>query len=171
MIDAYAWFVGGNPAIKGETNDKTVKEKNGFDLIDFSFGVENQVNVGSSSGGLGSGRVALDRFEFTKNMDTATCDMVLAACTGAHIDELHLSIRKGGADAKKSGGEFVHVQMNNVVIESVKWSGSDGDEAFNDSVVVAFASIKIDYSKQDYKGTLSAGGSVQWSQTQNEAVM
>ena len=156
---------------KVKQTTKQSKRKNGFDLIDFSFGVENQVNVGSSSGGLGSGRVALDRFEFSKNMDTASCDMVLAACTGAHIDELHLSIRKGGADAKKSGGEFVHVQMNNVVIESVKWSGSDGDESFVDNVVVAFASIKIDYMKQDFKGALTAGGSVTWSQTQNEAVL
>ncbi|MDR6265574.1 MULTISPECIES: type VI secretion system tube protein Hcp [Rhodobacterales] len=171
MIDAYAWFVGGNPQPKGETNDKTAKEKDGFDVIDFSFGVENQVNVGSSSGGLGSGRVQLDRMEFTKNTDTATTDMVLAACTGAHIDEFHLSIRKGGADAKKSGGEFVHVQMNNVVIESVKWAGSDGDETFKDSVVLAFASIKIDYKKQDFKGALTDGGTVQWSQTQNEAVL
>ena len=150
MIDAYAWFVGGKKAIKGETNDKTVKAKNGFDLIDFSFGVENQVNVGSSSGGLGSGRVQLDRFEFSKNMDTASCDMVLAACTGDHIPELHLSLRKGGG-----GGA----------------SGSDGDEAFVDNVVVAFAGIKIDYMKQDMTGKLEAGGAVEWNQTTNEAVM
>ncbi|WP_069299208.1 type VI secretion system tube protein Hcp [Neptunicoccus sediminis] len=172
MIDAYAWFVGGKKAIKGETNDKTVKAKNGFDLIDFSFGVENQVNVGSSSGGLGSGRVQLDRFEFSKNMDTASCDMVLAACTGDHIPELHLSLRKGGGGgASDSGGEFVHVQMINVVIESVKWSGSDGDEAFVDNVVVAFAGIKIDYMKQDMTGKLESGGAVEWNQTTNEAVM
>lgn len=168
MIDSYGWFKGGPKEIKGETNDETVKKNNGFDIIDFSFGVENQVNVGSASGGLGSGRVQLERFEFSKNMDTASCDMVLNACTGAHIDELHLSLRKGGGDTSTSGGEFVHVTMYNVVIESIKWSGSDGDETFKDNVVVAFAGIKIEYKKQDFKGKLTDGGAMEWNQTTNK---
>lgn len=171
MIDAYAWFVGGNPTIVGETNDKAAKEKKGFDVLDFAFGVENIVNVGSATGGIGSGRATLEKLTITKYTDTATCNLVLAACTGAHIPEFHLSIRKGGADAKTSGGEFVHVQMNNVVIESVKWQGSDGDEAFKDEVVLAYASIEIKYKKQGFDGKLTDGGAVQWNQTQNEAVL
>ncbi|MEM7440307.1 MAG: type VI secretion system tube protein Hcp [Pseudomonadota bacterium] len=171
MIDAYGWFKGGNPTIKGETNDKQAKEKDGFDILEFGFGVENIVNVGSSSGGLGSGRAVLEKLTISKFTDTATCDMVKAACTGAHIPEFHLSIRKGGADAATSGGEFVHVQMNNVVIESVKWAGADGDEAFKDEVVLAYASIELKYKKQGFDGKLTDAGKFQWSQTQNEAVL
>ena len=171
MIDAYGWFVGGNPKIEGETNDKQAKEKKGFDVIDFAFGVENMVNVGSSSGGLASGRASFEKFTMNKYTDTATCNLVLAACTGAHIPEFHLSIRKGGVDAKTSGGEYVHVQLNNVLVESVKWAGADGDEAFKDEVVLAYAAIKIHYKKQGFDGKLSDGGTVQWNQTQNEAVL
>lgn len=166
-IDIYGWAKKGDP-IKGETQDELVKKDHGFDMIDFSFGVENVVNVGSTSGGLGSGRVTLDRFEFSKAMDTATTEFVLAACTGRHIDEFHFSIRKGGGDVQRSGGEFVHVTMKNVVVESVKWSGSEGDEVLNDSITLAFAGIKIVYNKQDFKGDLSHGDAVMWNQTTNK---
>jgi len=166
-IDAYAWYVGGG--IEGETMDEKVKANKGFDIFDFSFGVENTVNVGSATGGLGSGRVQLDRVEFSKNTDTASAKLVLAACTGQHIDEFHLSLRKGGGDGTaSSGGEFVHVMMKSCVVESVKWSGSDGDEALKESVVMAFAGIKIEYKKQDMAGKLSDGGAVEWNQTTNK---
>ncbi len=167
-IDAYGWFVGGAHTIEGETLDDTVSANKGFDIIDFSFGVENTVNVGSSSGGLGSGRVELDRFEFTKNMDTGSTNTVLSACTGAHITEFHLSLRKGGGDTSTSGGEFVHVTLYDVVVESIKWSGSDGDETFKDAIVLAFAGIKIVYSKQAQDGSLTAVPGVEWNQTTNK---
>jgi type VI secretion system secreted protein Hcp len=172
-IDAYGWFVGGKSAIEGETNDEEIKKKKGFDIEDFSFGVQNQVNVGSASGGLGSGRVELDKLEFTKNTDTATCPLVLAACTGGHFDEFHLSLRKGGASKDGSGGEFIHITMYSVVVESVKWSGSDGDETFKDAITIAFAGIKIEYSIQDFKGDLKKApglqGQVEWNQTTNKS--
>lgn len=172
MIDAYGWFVGGNPKIEGETQDTEAAKKKGFDVIDFSFGIENQVNVGSATGGLASGRATLERMVINKNTDTATTNLVLASCTGAHIPEFHLSIRKGGVDAKKSGGEYIHVTLNHVLVESVKWAGADGDEAFKDEVTLAYAGIKIHYKKQATAGgALSDGGTVQWNQTKNEAVL
>lgn len=171
MIDAYGWFKGGKIVPKGETQDSRAAKEGGFDVIDFSFGLENPVNVGSASGGLASGRASFERMVINKYTDTATTDLVLCSCTGTHIDEFHLSIRKGGADAKTSGGEYVHVQLNHVLIESIKWQGADGDEAFKDEVTMAYAAIKISYKKQDYKGALSDGGTVQWNQTKNEAVL
>ena len=172
MLDAYGWFgKGDGSGIIGETLDETVPGKKGFDIHDFSFGVENVVNVGSSSGGLGSGRVELERVEFSKNTDTATTPLVLAACTGRHIDEFHISLRKGGGDVKASGGEFIHITMKNVVVESVKWAGADGDETLKDNVVMAFAGIQIKYLKQDMTGKLTDGGTVEWNQTTNKPKM
>ncbi len=171
MADLYGWFVGGNPKIEGETLDEEAKKTKAFDIEDFTFGVENPVNVGSASGGLGSGRVVMERLEINKRTDSATANMVLASCTGAHIDEFHISMRKGGADAKSSGGEFVHITMKNVVIESVKWSGADGDETLKEALVLASAGIKIEYMKQDMKGKLSKGGAVEWNQTTNKPKM
>lgn len=171
-IDAYGWFIGGNPAIAGETLDETVNKKHkGFDVLEFEFSVQNEVNVGSASGGLGSGRANFEKLKIKKRTDTATTNMVLAACTGAHYDEFHLSLRKGGADSKSSGGEFVHVTMKNVVIESVSWNGADGDESLNDEVMLAYAGIKIHYEKQSMGGVLSDGGTVEWNQTTNKPKM
>jgi type VI protein secretion system component Hcp len=96
---------------------------------------------------------------------------VTAACAGLHYDEFHISIRKGGADVQGSGGEFIHVTMKNVVIESVSWSGADGDEALNDKVVLAYAGIMIEYLKQDMKGDLKKAGKAEWNQTTNKAKM
>lgn len=175
MLDAYGFFGDGKSktaeGLAGETLDEVIAKSGGFDVHDFSFGVENVVNVGSSSGGLGSGRVELERVEFSKNTDTSTAALVLAACTGRHINEFHISLRKGGGDVKRSGGEFIHITMKNVVVESVKWAGADGDETLKDNVVMAFAGIKIVYMKQDMKGELTAGGAVEWNQTTNTPKM
>ena len=171
-IDAYCWFKSNENKIEGETLDDFVKKNKGFDIETFGFGVTNVVNVGSGSSGLGSGRAEFDKFTFTKKTDTGTCAIILSCCAGTHHPELHLMIRKGGATSDSSGGEFVHVTMTDVVIESISWEGSDGDEAFSDNVTVAYAQIKFEYWEQDMAGKLkkAAGlkGEMGWNQTTNK---
>ena len=69
MIDAYAWFDSGDHKIQGETLDMYVAKNKGFDVDSLSLGVENPVNVGSGSGGLGSGRVEFQKLNVSKKTD------------------------------------------------------------------------------------------------------
>ena len=172
-IDAYVYFEGDTNAIKGETLDAEMSQKNGFDIEAFGFGITNPVNVGSGTGGLGSGRAEFEKFTFTKKTDTGTCATILSCCAGTHHKAVHLIIRKGGAAADSSGGEFVHVTMTDVVIESITWNGSDGDEAFSDEVTCAYAQIKFQYWQQDMAGKLSKPKDknqheMSWNQTTNK---
>lgn len=170
-IDAYCWFECSENKIEGETLDAFVKDKKGFDIETFAFGVTNPVNVGSGSSGLGSGRAEFEKFTFTKKTDTGSCAIILSACAGTHHPKLHLMIRKGGATSDTSGGEFVHVTLSDVVVESISWEGSDGDEAFSDNVTVAYAQIKFEYWEQDMTGKLKKAkglhGEMGWNQTSN----
>lgn len=172
-IDGYIWFSqGGKHAIEGETLDSFVATKKGFDIESFGWGVTNPVNVGSGSGGLGSGRAEFEKLTFTKKTDTATCAIILSCCAGTHHEECHLILRKGGATSDTSGDEFVHVTFSDVVVESITWEGSDGDEAFSDNVTVAYAEMKFQYWEQDMKGNLKPGkglkGEMAWNQTKNK---
>lgn len=171
-IDAYCWFESSENKIEGETLDSFVKTKKGFDVETFAWGVTNPVNVGSGSSGLGSGRAEFEKFTFTKKTDTATCAIILSCCAGTHHPRLHLMIRKGGATSDTSGGEFVHVTFTDVVVESISWEGSDGDEAFSDNVTVAYAELKFEYWEQDMNGKLKKGkglhGEMGWNQTTNK---
>ncbi len=171
-IDGYCWFVCSENAIEGETLDSFVKTKKGFDIETFAFGVTNPVNVGSGTSGLGSGRAEFEKFSFTKKTDTATCATILSCCAGTHHDECHLIIRKGGATSDTSGDEYIHVTMTDVVVESINWEGSDGDEAFSDNVTIAYAEIKFEYWEQDMTGKLKKAkglhGEMAWNQTTNK---
>jgi hypothetical protein len=44
----------------------------GFELKDFSFDIENPLNIGSQSSGAGAGKVTFDPFHITKVTDQAT---------------------------------------------------------------------------------------------------
>lgn len=171
-IDAYIWFSpGGDHKVEGETLDSFVSTQKGFDIETFSWGVTNPVNVGSGSSGLGSGRAEFEKLTFTKKTDTATCAIILSCCAGTHHPEVHLILRKGGATADTSGGEFVHVTFKDCVIESITWEGSDGDEAFSDNVTLAYAELQFTYYEQDMNGKLKKAnglkGQMGWNQTTN----
>ena len=171
MIDAYAWFDSSENKIEGETLDRYVATKKGFNVDSFSFGVENPVNVGSGSSGLGSGRAEFQKINISKKTDTGTCAIILSCCAGTHHDFMHLMIRKGGSSTDTSGNQFVHVTLGDVVVESINWEGSDGDEAFSDQIVIAYAKMRFEYWEQSMDGKLKKHpglrGEMAWNQTTN----
>jgi type VI secretion system secreted protein Hcp len=67
------------------------------------------------------------------------------------------------------GGQqtFLKYTFDDVMVESVQWSGSTGgDDTPTESVSFAFAKVKIDYSKQDTEaGSMKSAGTATYDLT------
>lgn len=171
-FDTFMWFKGGahGVAVEGESTDKLAKDNKAFEIKSFSISAENNTNIGSSTSGAGgAGKVNLDKLSFTKDSCTASIGLFKALTIGAHFDEVTIEVRRSGGDSTGSGKPFMVVKLMMVVVSEMEWGGSDGDDQLEDSVVIDYGAIQIDYFKQNSKGMLDKVGDAMWSRVLNQA--
>jgi type VI secretion system secreted protein Hcp len=124
------------------------------DIYSFSWGASNPTTVGTESG-LGAGKVSLSSFNFMKQTDRASPDLFKFCCTGQHIAEVVVSLRKSGG---KNPLDYITYTFKECMVESVQWSGSSGgDDTPTESISVAFTSVKIMYQPQKADGAKDGG--------------
>lgn len=164
--DAFMWLKGGAPEAKGETTDKTYKDKSAFEIYSFSWGASNPVSIGSSSGGAGAGKVSISSFNVMKKTDSASPALFLNCCKGQHFTEAHVVLRKAGGEAL----EYLTYDFEEVFVESIQWSGSSGgDDTPTESVSFAFGKVDLKYTPQKGKGEKGTAIPATWDIRQNTA--
>ncbi len=147
-------------ALKGESVDKTHAGKT--DCLAWSWGVSNSgsAHVG---GGAGSGKANVQDLSFTKYVDKATPDLLLATCNGKHFDKATLIVRKAGEKPL----EYLTITMTEVLVTSVSTGGSGGEDRLTENVTLNFAEVKVDYIEQTKGGTKGDTPSMIWKIAQN----
>jgi type VI secretion system secreted protein Hcp len=168
-FDAFLYFPGSESLVPGETQDGTMKAKKAFELKSFSFGAENNINIGSASGGGGAGKATFKEFEVEKNTDTASCGLFLQLCTGKHFPEAVIELRRSGGSAEESGTTFMKFIFKMVMVQDITWSGSDGDDVPTETVIFQYGAIHITYFKQKKDGSMEQASEAKWSRTLNKA--
>lgn len=161
-FDTYVELTG----IDGEATAKGFEKK--IEIFSFSWGASAPVSIGSGSSGISASKVSISSFNMMKKTDVASPKLFKACCTGDHITKMTVSMRKqtgvGGQDA------FLIYSFDNVMVESVQWSGSSGgDDTPTESVSFAFAKVTIEYKTQGKDGKLVAGTPVVWDVTKVDA--
>lgn len=146
--------------IKGEAQDKGHKHE--IDVLAWSWGA-SQSGTTHVGGGGGSGKVSVGDLSFTKYIDNATADLFLACCTGKHLDEALLTVRKAGENPV----EYIKIKMTEVIISSISTGGSGGEDRLTENVTLNFAKVAVDYTPQDEKGKAMRAASMTWHIAQN----
>lgn len=171
-FDAFLYFPSQSLVI-GESQDDDMNKLKAFELRSFEFGAENMLNIGSESGGGGAGKATFKEFTVTKKTDTASCGIFHTLCTGTHFDEAIMELRRSGGSTQKSGATFMKCHFRLMMVQDMSWSGADGDEFLEETVIFQYGAIKIEYFKQDKAGKMqkaSGGqGEVKWSRVKNKA--
>jgi type VI secretion system secreted protein Hcp len=172
-LDAFLQFKGkGTSAaeIEGETQDVVMKKETPppFDLQDWRFGISQEVNVGSASGGIGAGKVTFEQFSVTKNVEKSSPLFFLTCCTGGHYDHCILSIRKAGTDPKKSGGVYLRFDFKLVFVANIAWSGDDSP-APKEEITFDYGALQVTYQPQKKDGSLEPELNAAWSRVLNKA--
>ena len=95
-FDAFLYFPKDSGKVAGETQDAEMSKHKAFELISFEFGAENNVNIGSISGGAGAGKATFKEFSITKKTDTGSCGLFTCLAMGTHFEEAIIELRRSG---------------------------------------------------------------------------
>ena len=150
--------------VDGESTDD--KHKGEIELESWSFGGSNAGSF-SSGGGGGTGKVALQDFNFVKKADKASAKLFTSCCTGEHLKSVTLTCRKAGKEQQ----EFLVVVLTSAIVSSFQTGGAAGSDIIPmDQVSLNFAKIEYKYKEQKADGSL--GGEIVggWDVTLNKPV-
>ncbi len=186
-FDAYMIFTdpkGGN--MKGESQvdwkDSSplaagVTGSDVFEIDDFNFDFEQTINIGSQSSGGGAGKVTFNPFTVNRKVDRASPTFMTMCCAGTHFKQVSLLLRRAGAGATttattmSSGTTFLRFDFALVLVKTVSWSGSDGDEAMKEELAFEYGAIKFRYLQQNPDGSYATSGTgapvAMWNRVQN----
>lgn len=167
-IDAYVVFKepgAGAIEIKGETTDKTMSKKDAFEILSFSMGAENFLDIGSMRGGSGAGRVKFKDFTIEKKTDRGSPGLFLAVCNGGIYGHVELILRRSGGQNDVTGVPFLQFTMKLVAVRDIQWEGDDDN--CKETVIFEFGAVQIDYTKMDETGKMGETKSEMWSRIHN----
>jgi type VI secretion system secreted protein Hcp len=136
--------------IKGESKLKGHEEE--IDVLSFSWGM-SQTGTFSTGGGGGAGKVNIHDLSFTKWVDKATPELMMACSNGKHIPKAVLTVRKAGEKPL----EYQTITLEKLLISSVTHGGSGGEDRHTENVTLNFAKVKVEYQEQDDKGGPKGG--------------
>ena len=168
-FDAFCYSTTHKSDMPGETQDSDYSAKGAFEILSFELGADTTVDIGSVSGGGGAGKANFKEFTVTKKTDTASTFLFTALVPGLHYGSVTVDLRRAGAATKtmKSGGVFMKFDMRLVMVQDITWSGSDGDDVCEESVIFKFGAIEITYTPQGADGKEKPKQLTRWSRVKN----
>jgi type VI secretion system secreted protein Hcp len=141
--------------INGEATDQN--HKNEIGVLSWSWGA-SQTSTVAGGGGSGAGKASLADLHVVKNYDAASVPLFKSLLAGSHIANGVLTANKAGS--ADGGKPFLKVTLTELFVTSVQSSGSS--EVPTESVSFSYATIKVEYSKQNEQGVLAAAGMVSY---------
>ena len=100
-------------------------------ILSYELGAENNINIGSISGGGGAGKATFKEFTITKSPDAATTMLFEYLTTGRHMDRLRIK-------DKNMLWEF-----ELVMIQDYAASRSDGDDQIEETWILQFGQMRV----------------------------
>ncbi|WP_299153910.1 type VI secretion system tube protein Hcp [uncultured Tateyamaria sp.] len=167
-FDAFM-YIPGVKEVEGETQDEDMSKEKAWEILSFEIGAENNINIGSISGGGGAGKATFKELTVTKKTDTASCGLFLKLCEGAHFDDAHIVLRRSGGATSKSGVTFLQFDFKLLMVQDISWSGSDGDDICEETLVMQYGAMKVTYHAQDKQGKMKEHSKAMWSRVKNKA--
>ncbi|WP_208250667.1 type VI secretion system tube protein Hcp (plasmid) [Sinorhizobium medicae] len=144
--------------------------KDGITLGDqWSFSLENKLNIGPHTSGAGSGKAEFEAFTIKKQVDKASATLFVACGRGVHFNSVDLKLFKstGAALATADSNLFLHWTFNMLAIEKLEWAHAE--DSPEETVTFRFGACKIIYYMQDERGCLSKSGEGIWNQIANSS--
>ena len=101
-----------------------------FEIEDYSFDIEQTLNIGSQSGGAGAGKVTFNPFSITRKIDAASPMLFQMACAGTPFQTVYLALRKsvgagatgGNQGTMTAGFVFLRFDFKLVAVKTISWS-------------------------------------------------
>jgi type VI secretion system secreted protein Hcp len=95
---------------------------NKIEIDDFSFDIEQTLNIGSQSSGSGAGKVTFNPFQITKKIDSSTPTLIQSALNGTSFREIRCSFY--GSNRGEASAPYLTAVLSNAAISKFKVEGS-----------------------------------------------
>ena len=166
--------------IDGESTDS--KHSKEVEVLSFHFKGHQQGTAGSSTGGLGKGKVKLTDFVISKRVDKSSPKLFLQCCNGEPVKKLVFTARKAGKDQQ----DYLKITMTDCLVSEYN-CGVEDDPTHHprdplsglekshgpdwgplEQVGFNYSTIDFSYKEQKPDGTL--GGEIKggWSAIKNK---
>jgi type VI secretion system secreted protein Hcp len=141
--------------LDGVTGESTDQQHTGeIELASWSWGAHNPPNIGSQTGGAGTGRVTMKHIDCTAQMSKASTALFEFCSQGKHFQTGTITCRKAGGGQQN----FLVVDLQEVYIAQYHTGGSAGGDVPYDHFSLAYGKISIDYLAQTPQGTTQSAG-------------
>ncbi len=168
-FDAFLYFPNDSKMV-GESQDKKMKaDHKATEILSFEIGAENNVNIGSISAGGGAGKATFKELNVTKKTDLMSAQLFESCVTGDHFDSMTIELRRAAQGGGGKGGTFLKWEFKMVMVQDLSWSGSDGDDICEETIVFQYGAMKVTYTQQKADGTAGEVKDKMWSRVLNEA--
>jgi type VI secretion system secreted protein Hcp len=146
--------------IGGESVDRTHKGE--VDILAWSWGASQSGTTHTSTGG-GAGKVNVQDISVTKWIDKSSPVLLMHVCTGKHIPECLLTVRKAGDKPL----EYLKITLTDCIITSLSTGGSGGEDRLTENVSINFAKFKLEYVQQKKDGSGEPAVNAVWNIAEN----
>lgn len=173
-LDAYVTFGAGSYGkgggrtlyIEGETKDVFESKWGSIQIRRYDMGFQHDSRSTEEWQPKEEDSAAHDpKFEpvsFTKSVDMATPDLLVALYVGAVFDWVEIWQKKAGTSRERTGGYFFKISLQNVNITNVKWSAGDSGPP-EETINLEYRGVALEYLPQLSTGALDKSASKQTS--------
>jgi type VI secretion system secreted protein Hcp len=151
--------------IKGDSQNETYNGSDGWsELLNFNFGIENNANIGSISGGGAAGRASFKDIRLSKSTDSISSHLFAKCAMGQHFTRVDIVILRSGASAGGKRVKIMELDLRLVMVQEVQLSGSDGDDTVTEAVILRHGAQNIKfYTVNPNTGAEVLSGEATWS--------
>jgi type VI secretion system Hcp family effector len=141
-----------------------------FEIEDWSFDIEQTLNIGSQGSGAGAGKISFNPFSITRKIDKCSPTFYEMACSGTAFQLVTLVLRKssgaGAAGAgKTSGVVYLRFDFKLVAVKTISWAHDE--ETPKETVTFEYGGMQVRYSQQAANGTLMSAKAGGWNRVAN----
>jgi type VI secretion system secreted protein Hcp len=135
-----------------------------FEVEDYSFDIEQVLNIGSQSSGAGAGKITFNPFSITRKIDRSSPVLFDMACSGTAFKQVSLALRKS-AGGTQSGVIFLRFDFKLAAVKTISWSHDD--EAPKETTTFEYGGMLIRYCQQKSDGSLNPSIPGGWNRVRN----
>lgn len=137
-----------------------------FEVEDYSFDIEQVLNIGSQSKGAGAGKVTFNPFSITRPIDKSSPTLFQNACSGKAFQMVGLGLRKGAGD-DSAGQFFLSFMFKLVAVKTISWSHDETSP--KETITFEYGGLQVRYGIQNPNGTIGAVLAGGWNRVANVA--
>ncbi len=135
-----------------------------FEVEDFSFDIEQTLNIGSQSTGAGAGKITFNPFSITRKIDKFSPKLYQAACSGTPYQKVALGARKSSGGGV-TGVTYLVFLFKLVAVKTIAWSYDD--EAPKETTTFEYGGLQVHYAQQNPNGGFAVPIPSGWNRVKN----